>query len=211
MEDKLRALAAPARPNAEIIKQIAALMPHYAIKYEIDNPLRFAHFMAQLAHESDRFKTTVEYADGKAYNGRKDLGNVKFGDGPRYKGRGLIQLTGRANYREYGRKLGVDLEKEPQKAAEFPLALEIACLYWKERGLNAFADQNNIREITRRINGGFNGLADRQKLFARAQDLWAQPVEVEPPKVIEPPKDHVPVHRTPTLIERIIAFFRRKS
>lgn len=210
MEQELRNLVSPVRPNAEIIKQVALLWPELSRKYGITTPLRTAHFLAQLAHESDRFKTTVEYADGKAYNGRKDLGNVKFGDGPRYKGRGLIQLTGRANYRTYGKMLGVDLEKEPTPAAEFPLALEIACLYWKEKGLNAFADQDNLREITRRINGGFNGLKDRADLLAKAKTVFAGSVR-EPVPVPVPPLDHVPVARAPTLLERIIGLFRRKS
>jgi len=210
MEQELRNLVSPVRPNTEIVKQVGALWPELSRKYGITTPLRTAHFLAQLAHESDRFKTTVEYADGKAYNGRKDLGNVKFGDGPRYKGRGLIQLTGRANYRNYGKLLGVDIEKEPTLAAEFPLALEIACLYWKEKGLNAFADQDNLREITRRINGGFNGLKDRSDLLAKAKTIFAGSVR-EPVTAPVPPLDHVPVVRAPTWFERIVNLFRRKS
>ena len=78
--------------------------------YGIDTRLRIAHFLGQTCHESAGFRTTEEFASGEAYEGRKDLGNIKKGDGRRYKGRGLLQLTGRANYAEHGKMLGVDLE-----------------------------------------------------------------------------------------------------
>jgi putative chitinase len=103
----------------------------------------------------------VEFASGKEYEGRKDLGNTHPGDGPRYKGRGLIQLTGRANYREYGQALHMDLEGHPERAAEPVLSLSIACEYWKRRGINAACDRDDIRQVTRLINGGLNGLAAR--------------------------------------------------
>lgn len=130
-------------------------------KYEVNTTKRLAMFLAQVAHESDSFNTTQEYASGRAYEGRKDLGNTQKGDGTRYKGRGLIQLTGRANYREYGKLMGMDLEGNPQLVLDFPVALEVSLLYWHKKGLNKLADLGDIRRCTKLINGGYNGLADR--------------------------------------------------
>ncbi len=126
-------------------------------------------FLAQLAHESGGLRYMEEIASGAAYEGRKDLGNTQPGDGRRYKGRGPIQLTGRANYREVGKALGLDLERHPEIAARPEVGFRIAAYFWKSRGLNALADQGNFREVTRRINGGYNGLADRELYWARAR------------------------------------------
>ncbi len=126
------------------------------------------------ATSSAGFRTTEEFASGAAYEGRKDLGNVKKGDGRRYKGRGLLQLTGRANYAEYGKALGVDLENNPAMAAEPALSLKIACEYWKRRKLNADCDRDDIRATTRRINGGLNGLKDRSNYIRKAKEALAR-------------------------------------
>lgn len=156
--------------------------------YAITTPSRVCHFMAQIAHESAGFRTTEEYASGAAYEGRANLGNVKPGDGKRFKGRGLIQLTGRANYRTYGQKLGLDLEGNPTMAAQPALSLKIACEYWKAKGLNVLADRDDITGITRKINGGTNGLDDRKAYLAKAKKLWGEaPVVV--PKSDEAVKD----------------------
>lgn len=138
--------------------------PDYGI---MDNRLRLAHFMAQLVHESGSFRYMEELASGQAYEGRSDLGNTQPGDGKRYKGRGPIQLTGRANYRTFGRAIGIDLERHPEIAAIPSIGLHVALEYWKSRGLNALADTDNVREITRKINGGWNGLADREAHLAK--------------------------------------------
>ena len=138
-----------------------------------DNKLRFAHFMAQLIHESGGFRYMEEIASGQAYEGRADLGNTEPGDGRRYKGRGPIQLTGRANYRTFGRMIGVDIERHPDVVALPSMGLWVGCLFWKTKGLNALADADDVRGVTRRINGGFNGLADRQKHLAEMKELLA--------------------------------------
>jgi hypothetical protein len=110
------------------------------------------------------------------------LGNTEPGDGKRFKGRGPIQITGRANYRRFGDLLNVDLMSAPEQAAVPDLAFRIAALFWSKKGLNDLADQatdDAFREITRRINGGFNGLAERQKFYAVARtvlDVAAAPV-----------------------------------
>ena len=130
--------------------------------YSIKTQLRFCHFLAQLAHESGNFRYMEEIASGAAYEGRKDLGNVNKGDGVRYKGRGPIQLTGRANYRKYGQELGIDFENNPTIVALPSVGMLVACKYWSENNLNVFADYDDVTTITRRINGGLNGFDDRK-------------------------------------------------
>ncbi|EHU2654890.1 glycoside hydrolase family 19 protein [Acinetobacter baumannii] len=134
-------------------------LKEYAILY---NELRFAHFLAQLAHESGNFHYMEEIASGAAYEGRKDLGNIMAGDGVRFKGRGPIQLTGRANYQKYGRALGIDFEAHPELVAIPSIGLLAACKFWVNNGLNELADRDDLLTITRRINGGTNGLDDRK-------------------------------------------------
>jgi len=158
-----------ATAQAAIINGVGAVLKATLDCYQINTALRAAHLLAQTCHESAGFATTVEYASGEAYEGRADLGNTQPGDGVRYKGRGLIQLTGRANYAAYGKILGLDLVGHPELAADPPTSLVVACEYWKQRGLNAFADQDDIETITRRINGGLNGIDDRRDRLARAK------------------------------------------
>ena len=135
---------------------------HFRTYGILDNSLRLIHFLAQLAHESGNFRYMEEIASGAAYEGRKDLGNTQLGDGKRFKGRGPIQLTGRANYRRYGQQLGIDFENNPAIVAIPSVGLLVACKFWFDNGLNALADQDDVLTITRRINGGTNGLADRK-------------------------------------------------
>lgn len=137
----------------------------------LDTPLRLAHFMAQLAHESGGFRYMEEIASGAAYEGRADLGNTQAGDGKRYKGRGPIQLTGRANYRTFGRKVGIDIEAHPEVVALPSFGLLVACMFWDAKGLNALADADDLEAVTRRVNGGLNGLADRQTYLIKAKGL----------------------------------------
>jgi predicted chitinase len=134
----------------------------------ISTPERKAAFIAQLAHESGGFKYNQEIASGAAYEGRRDLGNTQPGDGKRFKGRGYIQLTGRANYAAAGKALGLDLVNNPELAAKPENAARVAAWYWNSRGLNKLADQGNFDGITKRINGGYNGKADRDAYHARA-------------------------------------------
>jgi putative chitinase len=136
-----------------------------------DTALRLAHWLAQCAHECDGFRALTEYASGAAYEGRADLGNTQPGDGPRFRGRGLIQLTGRANYAAAGLALGVDLLSAPEVAAQPAMAVRTACWFWQTHGLNPLADADNVEAITRRINGGVNGIADRKARLAVAKGL----------------------------------------
>lgn len=136
----------------------------------VSTPARAAAFLAQLAHESGELRYWEELATGDAYEGRKDLGNTKPGDGRRYKGRGPIQLTGRNNYRDAGAALGLDLEGNPESVAASPeIGFRVAAWFWRTRGLNELADAGRFDDITRRINGGLNGKADRDAFHARAR------------------------------------------
>lgn len=157
-----------ARAQAAIIDAIGPVLAPTLADYAITTPIRVAMFLAQICHESAGFRTTEEFASGAAYEGRASLGNTEPGDGRRYKGRGLIQLTGRANYARFGSLLGIDLIADPERAAEPVLSLRIACEYWRSRDINAPADRGDIRSVTRRINGGLNGLAERRRYFVQA-------------------------------------------
>jgi putative chitinase len=164
-----RVVGPQAERQGAITDALGGVLVSTLAKFAINNPLRVAHFLAQTCYESDGFCTTVEYASGQAYEGRADLGNVRFGDGTRYKGRGLIQLTGRANYQRYGELLELDLSNDPELAADPANSLLIACQFWKDKGLNAYADRDDIETITRLINGGLNGLSIRRTYLAQAK------------------------------------------
>lgn len=165
-------------------QQLGTAMAGDFLRFGINTPLRMSHFLAQAAHETDGFRTFVERGSGdgpdedpwddylQRYDGRRDLGNSAPGDGERYRGRGIFQLTGRANYQTYGKRLCIDLLAQPERAAEPDLAVRIACLFWIDRALNAAADRDDLEAITRRINGGINGLASRRTYLARAKSIW---------------------------------------
>lgn len=133
------------------------------LNIKITSKLRAAHFLGQLAHESDGFKTVQEYASGKAYEGRKDLGNVLPGDGMKYKGRGYIQLTGRANYTRAAKDLNLNLVDNPFQLLDPMKAMLVSQWFWDKHGLDAYADRDDLKSITRIINGGTNGIANRER------------------------------------------------
>jgi predicted chitinase len=116
----------------------------------------------------------------EAYEGRADLGNTQPGDGVRFKGRGWIQITGRKNYAAAADALKVDLVEHPELAAKDDVAAKAAAWFWTAHGLNRFADARDVRGCTRLINGGFNGLVQREALYKRA--LVA--LEVPPPLAV---------------------------
>lgn len=166
-------------------------------KYEIDTPLRRAAFMAQVHHESAGFtrieenlnysarglmntwpslfnaKNAAAYAHkpqliaSRAYANRMGNGPESSGDGWTFRGRTLIQITGKDNYSAFASYKGMSLPDAVLYMGTAEGALEAPCWFWKTRGLNAFADQGDIRAITRRINGGYNGLAEREQLYQR--------------------------------------------
>lgn len=168
-------------------------------EYDINTPLRVAHFIAQCAHESGNFvfikenlnyraeslmKTwprlfpTIEIARqyekqperiaNRAYGNRMGNGDEASGDGWRYCGRGLIQLTGKDNYTFFAGSLGISVEEAAEYLATFEGAAQSACWYWEQNNLNRFADANDVKGLTRAINGGYLGLEDRQRHTAHA-------------------------------------------
>ena len=165
---------APAASQAKIIAEAGALLAATLESYDITSRLRIAHFLGQTCEESAGYRTTEEFASGKEYEGRQDLGNTQRGDGPRYKGRGLLQLTGRANYADYGKALAVDLVNNPTLAAQPALSLKIACEYWKRHDINADCDRDDAQAVTRKVNGGLNGLSDRIAFTQKAKTAVAR-------------------------------------
>lgn len=140
-------------------------------EYEINTPQRIRMFLAQVGHESGQLKYVRELASGEQYQGRKDLGNTEPGDGVKYKGRGLIQLTGRRNYSLASLALDLPLLEHPELLEEPRLAARVAGWFWKNENLNALCDLGLFEQLTRRINGGMNGYADRYKLYQRAFEV----------------------------------------
>ncbi len=158
--------------NQMIDKYIAPLNAQMS-KYGIDTPLRVAHFLTQILHESGGFRWPRELASGSAYEGRRDLGNIKTGDGIRYKGRGLIQLTGRANYKALCDWLGgaPDVLNNPGLVEQPNLAVLASVFFWVTKGINVLADRDDILAVTKRINGGTNGYAERKELLQKAKEV----------------------------------------
>lgn len=178
-------------------------LPLVMAKYDINTPLRLAHFLAQCAHESGGFKIRYEnlkysakrlqevfpkyFQDAKTvaryvgkpdaianrvYGNRVGNGNESSGDGYKYRGRGYIQLTGKANYIDFSKDTGIDAVHNPDVVAEqYPLLS--AAWFWSKTALNKIADANDIKGVTKRVNGGFNGLAQRTAYFNRYYNLLA--------------------------------------
>ena len=140
---------------------------------DIDSALRAAHFLAQLGHESASLVYSEELASGGAYEGRSDLGNTQPGDGKRFKGRGLIQLTGRKNYTAYADSIDKNLTdgENPKRVATDPsLAVGASCWFWSTNKLNEVADKDDVLKVSKIVNGDPpNGLASRQAYLRRAK------------------------------------------
>lgn len=178
----LRALIGIARPSAKSLDEFVASFNQWAMAYEINNTKRLVHYLAQVMHESACLRYTTEIASGAAYDtGAKAiaLGNTpeKDGDGQKYKGRGYIQLTGRANYKAFSESdlCMEDVLKNPEKVADFPLNQMASMWFWQTKGLNTLADLDDggkvgediVRRITQKVNGGQNGIAERLLYYRR--------------------------------------------
>lgn len=166
-------LAACTGARIDRARTFAAPVTLAMAEFGIDTPKQQAAFLAQVGHESGGLHWTEElWGPTRAqsgYEGRVDLGNDHLGDGYRFRGRGLIQVTGRANYRRMGQALGVDLEANPELLAAPAAAATSAACFWQAHALNEYADADQFEKITRRINGGLNGLDDRKRLWAYAK------------------------------------------
>lgn len=194
--DILRAALPAARPTD--IAKFATPLADACAEWGIDTPLRLAAFLAQIAHESGQLRTLAEnlnysaeallrvfprhfdagraaaYArqperiGSRVYGNRMGNGDEASGDGWRYRGRGLIQVTGKANYAACGTALGLDLIAQPELLEQPAPAARSAAWFWHRHDLNGLADARDIETITRRINGGLTGLEDRKAHYARA-------------------------------------------
>lgn len=148
-------------------------------RFKIDTKLRKSHFLAQGGHESYQFKFMEEIwgptDQQKKYEPpsavAKNLGNTEKGDGFKYKGRGMFQITGRANYKQISDYFGFDFIKNPEKAATPEWAFLIAGWYWENRKLNDLADKDDITAITKKINGGLTHIEDRKKYYAKCIEV----------------------------------------
>src|SRR5208337_2380845 len=184
--------------NLDVVNKIVPFLNQYLPLYKINNRLRISHFLGQAAEETDGFRTLVEYASGRAYEGRRDLGNTQTGDGVRFKGRGMFDITGRYNYASAAKAFDIDLISHPELAATGKVAVLTACRYWNLHNLNVKADNDDIRGITRAINGGYNGLDVRELYTKRAKSivplsfLRKAPEDVPPIKA-DPPLESLPV------------------
>ena len=178
----LRALVGIAKPSAKALDEFVASFNQWSQAYEINNTKRLVHYLAQVMHESACLRYTTEIASGAAYDTgakAKALGNTpeKDGDGQKYKGRGYLQLTGRANYEAFTESdLCIeDVVKSPERVAEYPLNQMASMWFWQTNGLNALADLDDggkagediVRRITQKVNGGQNGIAQRQLYYRR--------------------------------------------
>lgn len=178
----MRALVGCSVPPVAVIDEFVASFNMWAIPYGINNTKRVVHYLAQVMHESACLRYTTELVSGAAYDtGAKAiaLGNTpeKDGDGQKYKGRGYIQLTGLANYKAFAASdlCTVDVVKEPGKVAEFPLNQMASMWFWQNHKLNELADQDDggkmgediVRRITKKVNGGQNGIAQRLFYYRR--------------------------------------------
>lgn len=205
-------LAKSVNTSEDIAAQWISALTHAMERYQITTPLRQAHFLAQIGHESNGLKSVTESlnysvdgllktfsrsriseADAKKYGrtatqsanqlmiantvyggewGLKNLGNSQSGDGFKFRGRGLIQITGRSNYEALENALKFDLVSRPERLAEDNLISAMAAAYfWHSRNLNGLADMDDILSITKRINGGTNGLDDRKLRLKRAKEV----------------------------------------
>lgn len=185
--EQLKAIS-PATP----LDRIKTFLPHlneYLPKYGINTPIEVASFLAQVLHESGGLKWLREIwgptPAQSRYEGRKDLGNVIAGDGKKFMGRGLIQVTGRTNYMLISRALFNDdrLLITPELLATPQYGTLSSCLYWRSRNLDAIDDDNSIREETKKVNGGYNGLKEREQYFETALKIFGVPHPQQNPTV----------------------------
>lgn len=138
-------------------------------RYQINTPDRIRHFLSQIAHESGGLQWLKELDDGSYLEGRDDLGNVNPGDGPRFKGAGVIQLTGRANYEALSQSINDPciMEGCDYVASNYPFTS--AGFWWHNNDMNSLCDSGaSVEDVTLRVNGGYNGLEDRQYYYDKA-------------------------------------------
>ena len=162
--------------NIILLTELVGPLNECLEKYQINTKLRVCHFLAQVLHESGSFIYFRELASGTAYEGRKDLGNINPGDGVKYKGRGVIQITGRANYTSLTKDLGVDFVGQPILLENHQYGVISAGWFWNKKSLNKYADLDDVTKITKLINGGLNGFDDRCAYLHKAKAAFSSVV-----------------------------------
>ena len=171
----LAEVAGVAMPTDTMTSLGKGLAAHILTSGIADTSVRLGNFIGQAAHETEDFRFLREIwgptPAQRGYEGRADLGNDQPGDGQRFLGRGIFQITGRANYADAGHRIGLDLVSNPQLAEQPDVAVQTAIDFWNFRRMSALADSGQEDVITRRINGGVNGIADRRALVAKAKAL----------------------------------------
>ena len=171
VDQLIKIMPAAKSKAATFLPYINATMKEFSID---SNVLRIAAFIAQIGHESGSLVYVKELASGTAYEGRKDLGNTSPGDGVKYKGRGLIQITGKANYEAIAKDLNIDCVNHPELLETPQNACRTAGWFWNRTKLSPLADSGTVDDytkITRKINGGINGLSDRIALWVKAKQV----------------------------------------
>jgi len=226
-KSQLRKMLPKNKRPAQLVKQLNTMLP----RYSIDTPVRIAAFIAQCAHESNQFNVKEEnlnyskaalkkvfrkYFDNaelsqfarnpekianRVYSNRMNNGNEASGDGYRFRGRGYIQLTGRSQYEEFAKEIGKSLDETIEYVETYEGALESACWFWKENNINNYADSLDIKGMTRRINGGYNGLSDRIEYWNKALEIFG----VQEKTKSSPVPKNKPNSKTKTKIRRTLS------
>jgi len=172
---QLREILSPVHYEDGKLQSISQALNETFKKYSIDSVLRISHFLAQVLHESSAFHYSVEIWGNtpaqQKYDTRVDLGNTPEldGDGYKYRGRGWIQLTGKSNYSQVSKEFGVNFIDNPDLLSQPPYVSLAAGWFWQKRNLNFYADKDDILTITKKINGGFNGLDDRKMWLVKVK------------------------------------------
>ena len=176
-KQQVKDIISPSKYDDAKLQKIADSLNQTFAFYHIDSELRICHFLAQVLHESSAFRYTAEIwgntPEQKRYDTRTDLGNSaeEDGDGYLYRGRGWIQLTGKDNYIQAGKAFNQDFVANPDLVQQYPWAALVSGWYWDSRQLNQYADTDDVMTITRKVNGGYNGIDDRNMWLARAKSF----------------------------------------
>ena len=140
--------------------------------FQINTTARIRHFLAQISHESGGGRYKEELASGTAYEGRKDLGNTQPGDGPKFKGAGYIQMTGRSNYQAFANYIKDPKVMDGVKYVGEKYPMTSAGFWWHNNAMNALCDKNpTVEQVTLRVNGGYNGLDERKRYYQRCCEV----------------------------------------
>lgn len=175
---KLFSYLGASNPRAE--KMGLAANVHFRTYGIMDDELCFINFIGQCAHETMGFRFMEETASGKDYEGRIDLGNIKSGDGVRYKGRGALQTTGRDNYTQASNEAGMDFVGNPERLAEPDIGMYASVLFWNRKKINDLVLacngnlEDSIKISTFKVNGGYRGYESRVAWIKRVNNLFSK-------------------------------------